>query len=84
MTYSLHTLTNPTAPAKELEEPPTFWARFAQEIILLLGGALLLLCLLALLSYHPTDPAWSTSGSGPEVRNWVAGQVRGCPIWRIL
>ena len=71
MTYSLHTLTNPTAPAKELEEPPTFWARFAQEIILLLGGALLLLCLLALLSYHPTDPAWSTSGSGPEVRNWV-------------
>ena len=71
MTYSLHTLTNPTAPAKELEEPPTFWARFAQEIFLLLGGALLLLCLLALLSYHPTDPAWSTSGSGPEVRNWV-------------
>jgi DNA segregation ATPase FtsK/SpoIIIE, S-DNA-T family len=71
MTYSLHTLINPTARAKEVEEPQTFWARFAQEIALLMGGALLLLCLLALWSYQPTDPAWSTSGSGPGVRNWV-------------
>ena len=71
MTYSLHTLTNPTARAKEVEEPQTFWARFAQEIGLLVGGALILLCLLALLSYQPTDAAWSTSGSGAGVRNWV-------------
>jgi S-DNA-T family DNA segregation ATPase FtsK/SpoIIIE len=71
MTYSLHTLTNPTARDKALEAPQTFWARFAQEIVLLMGGALLLLCLLALLSYHASDPAWSTSGSGQGVRNWV-------------
>jgi S-DNA-T family DNA segregation ATPase FtsK/SpoIIIE len=77
MTYSLHTLTNPTARAKEMEAPPTFWARFAQEIALLIGGAALLLCLLALLSYQPTDPAWSTSGDGHAVRNWIgrAGAV---------
>jgi S-DNA-T family DNA segregation ATPase FtsK/SpoIIIE len=77
MTYSLHTLTNPTARAKEMEAPPSFWARFAQEIALLIGGAALLLCLLALLSYQPTDPAWSTSGDGHAVRNWIgrAGAV---------
>ena len=71
MTYSLHTLINPTARAKEPEPPQTFWARFAQEIGLLMGGALLLLCLLALLSYQAADPAWSTSGSGQGVRNWI-------------
>jgi S-DNA-T family DNA segregation ATPase FtsK/SpoIIIE len=71
MTYSLHTLTNPTARPKALEAPQSFWARFAQEIVLLLGGALLLLCLLALWSYHVADPAWSTSGSGQGVRNWM-------------
>ncbi|PIT75560.1 DNA translocase FtsK [Limnohabitans sp. G3-2] len=71
MTYSLHTLTHPTARAEEAGPPQSFWARFAQEIALLVGGAALLLCLLALLSYQPSDPAWSTSGSGPAVRNWI-------------
>jgi S-DNA-T family DNA segregation ATPase FtsK/SpoIIIE len=71
MTYSLHTLINPTARAKEAQAPRTFWARFAQEIALLLGAALLLLWLLALWSYQTSDPAWSTSGSGADVRNWV-------------
>ena len=71
MTYSLNTLINPTARAKEVEEPQNFWSRFAQEIVLLLGGTLLLLCILSLWSYQPTDPAWSTSGSGTTVRNWI-------------
>ena len=71
MTYSLHTLTHPTARAEGVAPPQTFWARFAQEIVLLIGGAALLLCLLALLSYQPSDPAWSTSGNGPVVRNWI-------------
>jgi DNA segregation ATPase FtsK/SpoIIIE, S-DNA-T family len=71
MTYSLHTLTNPTAPADVADEPRTFWARFAQEIGLLLGGTLLLLCVLALWSYQPQDPAWSTSGGSLGVRNWM-------------
>jgi S-DNA-T family DNA segregation ATPase FtsK/SpoIIIE len=71
MTYSLHTLTQPTARAETLKAPQTFWARFAQEIVLLVGGAALLLCLMALLSYQSTDPAWSTSGNGQMLRNWV-------------
>jgi len=71
MTYSLHTLTNPTALTEAADEPRTFWARFAQEIGLLLGGTLLLLCILALWSYHPQDPAWSTSGDHAVVRNWL-------------
>ena len=71
MTYSLHTLINPTARAPVPDAPPSFWGRFAQEIALLVGGLMLLLCILALLSYQTSDPAWSTSGSGPAVRNWV-------------
>ena len=71
MTYSLHTLTHPTARAEEEAPPPTFWARFAQEIVLLMGGAALVLCLLALLSYQSADPAWSTSGNRQVVHNWI-------------
>ena len=71
MSYSPHTLINPTARSREVEAPPTFWGRFAQEIVLLLSGTLLLLCLLALMSYQVTDPAWSTSGNGQGVRNWM-------------
>lgn len=82
MTYSLNTLINPTARAPEPEEPPSFWLRFAQEIGLLLGGALLLLSFIALWTYHPGDAAWSTSGSGQALRNaagkggaWLADLV---------
>ncbi|MBM3397067.1 MAG: DNA translocase FtsK [Betaproteobacteria bacterium] len=71
MTYSLNTLINPTARSREAEELPSFWSRFAQEIGLLLGGVLLLLGFLALWTYHPGDAAWSTSGSGQALRNWM-------------
>ncbi|PUE18481.1 cell division protein FtsK [Limnohabitans sp. MMS-10A-160] len=71
MTYSLHTLTHSTSSADEEAEPQNFWARFAQEISLLLGAGVLLLCLLALLSYQAQDPAWSTSGAGGVTRNWM-------------
>jgi S-DNA-T family DNA segregation ATPase FtsK/SpoIIIE len=70
MTYSLNTLTRDgagVAPAA----PQTLWSRFAQEILLLLGAGLLLFVTVALWSYHPQDPAWSTSGSGEAVRNGV-------------
>ncbi|MFN5096913.1 DNA translocase FtsK [Limnohabitans sp.] len=69
MTYSLHTLINPTARTPEPEALPSFWSRFAQEIGLLLGGALLLLGFWALWTYHPGDASWSTSGSGQVLRN---------------
>jgi S-DNA-T family DNA segregation ATPase FtsK/SpoIIIE len=71
MTYSLHTLINPTARNREPDAPASFWSRFAQEIGLLLGGVLLVLALLSLLTYHPGDAAWSTSGHGEGLRNWV-------------
>jgi len=71
MTYSLHTLINPTARSREPDAPASFWSRFAQEIGLLLGGVLLVLALLSLLTYHPGDAAWSTSGHGEGLRNWV-------------
>ncbi len=71
MTYSLHTLTHSPSSVEEEGEPRNFWARFAQEISLLLGAGLLLLCFLALASYHPQDAAWSTSGAGGAIHNWL-------------
>ncbi|MGV0960896.1 MAG: DNA translocase FtsK [Limnohabitans sp.] len=71
MTYSLHTLTRSHSSLDEEVEPQNFWARFAQEISLLLGAGLLLLCFMALASYHPQDAAWSTSGTGGSIHNWL-------------
>ena len=78
MTYSLNTLTRDGADAVPVA-PQTFWSRFAHEILLLLGAGVILFVTVALWSYHPQDPAWSTSGSGEAVRNglgrwgaWVA------------
>jgi DNA segregation ATPase FtsK/SpoIIIE, S-DNA-T family len=70
MTYSLNTLTRDGA-APAPAAPPKLWSRFAHEIILILGAALLLFVTVALWSYNPQDPAWSTSGSGELVRNGV-------------
>ncbi|NBW54956.1 MAG: DNA translocase FtsK, partial [Betaproteobacteria bacterium] len=66
MTYSLNTLNNTR------ENPPemTGWQRFIQEIALAVGFVVLLFWLLAILSHSPLDPAWTTSGSNPTVRNW--------------
>ena len=69
MTYSLNTLN-----ADRAERAPSGLSRFTQEIGLVLGAAGLLFWLLALLSHSLADPAWSTSGRGPQVSNW-AGQV---------
>ncbi|WP_299512411.1 DNA translocase FtsK [uncultured Limnohabitans sp.] len=71
MTYTLNTLTRGSAAAEVAQAPQTLWSRFAQEILLLLGAGLLLLLTLAVWSYHPQDPAWSTSGAGEAVHNWV-------------
>jgi len=64
-------LTGAIEPELAPQEPRSLWARFALEISLLLGGASLLLVLLALLSYNPGDAAWSTSGVHAPIRNWV-------------
>ncbi len=68
MTYSLNTLRSSLAPQ---EQPVRQRAlRFAHEITLIAGFAVLLFWLLAMLSFTPSDAAWSTSGTGGEVKNW--------------
>ncbi|MFM7026267.1 MAG: DNA translocase FtsK [Limnohabitans sp.] len=71
MSYSLHTLHGGVEPQTPTEQARSFWSRFALEISLLLGGGCLLLVLLALLSYHPGDAAWSTTGSQSVIHNGV-------------
>ncbi|MCK9515394.1 MAG: DNA translocase FtsK 4TM domain-containing protein [Ottowia sp.] len=48
--------------------------RLGQELGLVVGLALLVFVVLALLSYSPQDAAWSTSGSGQTISNW-GGQL---------
>ena len=68
MTYSLHTLQSSSAAEGQ---PVRMRAmRFAHEITLIAGFAALLFWLLAMLSFTPSDAAWSTSGTGGEVKNW--------------
>ena len=73
MTYSIHTLVNPTGPHSAEEEvaPRTRLTRFTQEFGLFIAGVGLVLCFLSLLSYNVQDPSWSSSGADAQVRNWV-------------
>jgi DNA segregation ATPase FtsK/SpoIIIE, S-DNA-T family len=66
MTYSINTL-NDDGPATH-HRPGV--GRFAHEIALVLGLAVLAFWLLALVSYSAHDPAFSTSGTGAPIRNW--------------
>ncbi|MFM2050308.1 MAG: putative cell division ATPase [Pseudomonadota bacterium] len=66
MTYSLHTLQ--TRSSKSAPEHSGF-AKFANEVGLVMGFILLALWLIALLSYSHADAAWSTSGAGAAVFN---------------
>ncbi|WP_395348573.1 DNA translocase FtsK [Variovorax sp. UC122_21] len=68
MTYSLNTLHSSTA--GEGAPVRVRAMRFAHEITLIAGFAALLFWLLALLSFTPSDAAWSTSGTGGEIKNW--------------
>ena len=68
MTYSLNSLQTPNA-----STPPPVRLRamrFAQEITLIAGFVALLFWLISMLSFTPSDAAWSTSGTGGEVKNW--------------
>jgi len=71
MTYSLDALNR--SGARALGAPPAGLSRFASEMVLVGGLVLLAFWLLALLSYSPLDPAWSTSGTGAELRNRGGG-----------
>ena len=90
MTYSLNTLQNPTARGGDAPSPSGL-GRFGNEIALIAGCVALVLWLVALLTYSPTDAAWSTSGSGAAVVNrigrlgaWVADVsyfLLGFSVW---
>ncbi len=91
MTYSLKTLNSArSAPP----QPRSGFGRFADELGLLVGLALLLLWLLSLLTYSTQDAAWSTSGSNPQVLNrvgrfgaWLADGsylLLGFSVWWLL
>ena len=71
MTYSLNTLHSSSSDPQPVRLRAM---RFAHEITLIVGFVLLLFWLLAMLSFTPSDAAWSTSGSGGEVKNW-AGRI---------
>ena len=69
MTYSLNTLQSSSSSADA--QPVRLKAmRFAHEITLIAGFVALLFWLLAMLSFTPSDAAWSTSGTGGDVKNW--------------
>ncbi|CAN5759241.1 DNA translocase FtsK [soil metagenome] len=69
MTYSLNTLQSSSSGADA--QPVRLKAmRFAHEITLIAGFVVLLFWLLAMLSFTPSDAAWSTSGTGGDVKNW--------------
>jgi S-DNA-T family DNA segregation ATPase FtsK/SpoIIIE len=68
MTYSLNTLHSSTA--GEGAPVRVRAMRFAHEITLIAGFAALLFWLLAMLSFTSSDAAWSTSGTGGEIKNW--------------
>ncbi|WP_295978620.1 DNA translocase FtsK [uncultured Variovorax sp.] len=68
MTYSLNTLQSSSA--AEGQPVRVRAMRFAHEITLIAGFAALLFWLLSMLSFTPSDAAWSTSGTGGEIKNW--------------
>ncbi|MEY2617715.1 MAG: hypothetical protein RL522_717 [Pseudomonadota bacterium] len=68
MSYSLHTLHNPTDTHRP--QPPSGIRRFAHEIALVLGFLALVFWCLALLTHSAQDAAFSTSGTGGPTRNW--------------
>ncbi len=70
MTYSINTLNNDPDATSE----PTGWRRFAQEMALTAGFLFLAFWLLALVTHHPGDSAWTTSGDGAAARN-AAGRL---------
>ena len=67
MTYSINTLKGSGRDGS----PPSSQFRFAQEISLFVTALVLLFWLTALLTYSVTDSAWSTSGVGDHIHNWM-------------
>ena len=61
---------NPRA-AEPLQTDPGWLARLPREALSLLLFGLAMLLLLSLVSHHPDDPGWSSSGAGSVLHNWM-------------
>jgi S-DNA-T family DNA segregation ATPase FtsK/SpoIIIE len=46
-------------------------AKFGHEIVLFFVAITLVLIALALMTHSPNDPAWSTTGTGAPIENWM-------------
>lgn len=61
--------------AKRKRKPPSsvnqYIAKHLGEWVFILVGTLAIFLLLALLTYHHTDSAWSSTGDSSPVQNWV-------------
>src|SRR5690349_7568281 len=68
MTYSLNILTQSAGAGASASRPAAL--RFAHELLLIAGAAVLLFWLLAMATWSVQDPAFSTSGSGQPIANW--------------
>lgn len=75
MTYSLNALNaSSSGKTRARATAPRYGViRFSQEVLLLMGLLALVFWLMAMFTYSPQDPAWSTSGAGhlPFVHNWM-------------
>jgi S-DNA-T family DNA segregation ATPase FtsK/SpoIIIE len=69
--YLLRTGTTPVSKPAEKPLLSRVFKRFGQEILLVCGFILLTLWLATLISHHPADPAWSTTGSRTSPSNWL-------------
>ncbi|MES2682709.1 MAG: DNA translocase FtsK 4TM domain-containing protein [Pseudomonadota bacterium] len=67
----LPTLSSKSRAAEPLQTDPGWLARLPREALSLLLFGLAMLLLLSLLSYHPDDPGWSSSGDGSPLHNWM-------------
>ena len=73
MTFPLGSLLRDGASTLASQRPDTAadTPRWRPQLLLLVGGVLWLLMLLALASHRASDPGFSTSGTGAPVGNWA-------------
>ena len=67
----LPTIPNKFRAAEPLQTDPGWLARLPREALSLLLFGFAVLLLLSLVSHHPDDPGWSSSGVGTALHNWM-------------
>ena len=64
-------ITSKSRAAEPLQADPGWLARLPREALSLLLFGLAALLLLSLVSHHPDDPGFSSSGAGTALHNWM-------------